>query len=88
MGKMYRARFINDAYFNALEELKSVAVGFPLTQLSPVRPTEIPLQKAHDLSLTEIGLRWLQHHSVLQPGDGVILGASSATQLEQNIVDR
>ncbi|KAF9521128.1 hypothetical protein BS47DRAFT_1286200 [Hydnum rufescens UP504] len=41
----------------------------------------------HDLRLTEVALRWLQHHSVLTPEDGVILGASSAVQLKQNIED-
>ncbi|TDL27512.1 Aldo/keto reductase [Rickenella mellea] len=41
----------------------------------------------HNLRLTEIALRWCQHHSVLSPQDGVILGASSATQLEQNCLD-
>ena len=41
----------------------------------------------HGLRLTEIALRWLQHHSVLTAKDGVILGASSAEQLEQNCVD-
>ncbi|KAL5533281.1 hypothetical protein ACEPAF_5057 [Sanghuangporus sanghuang] len=41
----------------------------------------------HGLSLTEVALRWLQHHSVLTPEDGVIIGASSAAQLEQNLVD-
>ncbi|CAE6432277.1 unnamed protein product, partial [Rhizoctonia solani] len=29
---------------------------------------------AHDLRLTEIALRWCQHHSLLKPEDGVILG--------------
>ena len=37
--------------------------------------------------MTEIALRWCQLHSVLTPEDGVILGASSAAQLEQNCVD-
>ncbi|EJD05990.1 Aldo/keto reductase [Fomitiporia mediterranea MF3/22] len=41
----------------------------------------------HGLRLTEIALRWMQHHSALSPSDGVILGASSAAQLEQNCVD-
>jgi len=41
----------------------------------------------HNLRLTEIALRWLQHHSVLTPDDGIILGASSAAQLEQNCAD-
>lgn len=40
-----------------------------------------------DLRLTEIALRWVQHHSLLTPSDGVILGASSAAQLDQNCAD-
>jgi len=51
----------------------------------------LPIVKAaadkHNLRLTEIALRWLQHHSVLTPSDGVILGASSTAQLEQNCDD-
>lgn len=46
-----------------------------------------PVQEKHQLRLTEIALRWVQHHSVLTPDDGVILGASSAAQLEQNCLD-
>ncbi|KAJ6630756.1 Aldo/keto reductase [Mycena sp. CBHHK59/15] len=41
----------------------------------------------HNLRLTEIALRWCQHHSMLGPKDGVILGASSAGQLQQNCED-
>ncbi|KAJ7156021.1 Aldo/keto reductase [Mycena crocata] len=41
----------------------------------------------HNLRLTEIALRWCQHHSVLGKEDGVILGASSPSQLEQNCKD-
>ncbi|KAJ7470717.1 Aldo/keto reductase [Mycena latifolia] len=41
----------------------------------------------HDLRLTEIALRWCQHHSILGSEDGVILGASSASQLKQNCED-
>ncbi|KAJ8594686.1 Aldo/keto reductase [Rhizopogon salebrosus TDB-379] len=41
----------------------------------------------HGLRLTEVALRWCQHHSLLTPEDGIILGASSAAQLEQNCVD-
>lgn len=39
------------------------------------------------MRLTEIALRWCQHHSILGVGDGVILGASSAAQLKQNCED-
>ncbi|KAK0450816.1 Aldo/keto reductase [Armillaria borealis] len=41
----------------------------------------------HHLRLTEIALRWCQYHSKLTPEDGVILGASSASQLRQNCED-
>ncbi|KAB5594118.1 hypothetical protein CTheo_2455 [Ceratobasidium theobromae] len=42
---------------------------------------------AHNLRLTEVALRWCQHHSVLTPEDGIIFGASSVAQLEQNCTD-
>ena len=45
------------------------------------------LQEKHQLRLTEIALRWVQHHSALTPEDGIILGASSVTQLKQNLED-
>jgi len=68
MAKMYRARYFNEGYFQALESLKSIA-------------------EKHNLRLTEIGLRWCQHHSLLTTSDGIILGASSNEQLKQNCED-
>ncbi|KDQ50261.1 hypothetical protein JAAARDRAFT_211846 [Jaapia argillacea MUCL 33604] len=41
----------------------------------------------NNLRLTELALRWVQHHSLLIPSDGIILGASSAAQLIQNCED-
>lgn len=41
----------------------------------------------HGLRMTEIALRWLQHHSKLTPDDGVIIGASSVSQVLQNCAD-
>ncbi|EPQ58165.1 Aldo/keto reductase [Gloeophyllum trabeum ATCC 11539] len=46
-----------------------------------------PVAEKHDLRLTEIALRWCQHHSALTPEDGIILGASSAEQLDMNCAD-
>ncbi|KAI0807306.1 Aldo/keto reductase [Fomes fomentarius] len=46
-----------------------------------------PLADKHQLRLTEIALRWVQHHSLLNSEDGIILGASSAAQLKQNLED-
>lgn len=37
------------------------------------------------LSLKEATLRWIMHHSILGKEDGVILGASSTEQMEENI---
>src|ERR1700733_8032866 len=58
VGKTYRKKYFNDAYFQALEMIE-------------------PVMKAHDLTLVEVGLRWLVHHSrlkILDGNDGVIIG--------------
>ena len=39
------------------------------------------------MSLSEVCLRWLVHHSALGSGDAVILGAKRMNQLEKNVVD-
>jgi aflatoxin B1 aldehyde reductase len=39
----------------------------------------------HHLSLTEVSLRWLMHHSALKEGDAIILGAKTLQQLEGNV---
>ncbi|EIW83559.1 Aldo keto reductase [Coniophora puteana RWD-64-598 SS2] len=67
-GKMYRARYLQEGYFKALELLKKTS-------------------ESSGIRLTAMALRWCQHHSALQPSDGIILGASSAAQLEQNLED-
>lgn len=41
--------------------------------------------KEAGLSLKEATLRWIMHHSILGQEDGVILGASSTDQMEENI---
>ena len=41
---------------------------------------------AHNISLLDASFSWLLNHSELQEGDGVLLGASSVEQLEQNLV--
>ncbi|KAH7910358.1 NADP-dependent oxidoreductase domain-containing protein [Hygrophoropsis aurantiaca] len=38
-----------------------------------------------NIRLSEAAQRWLQHHSALVPGDAVVIGASSADQLEANL---
>lgn len=44
---------------------------------------------SHDLTLGEVALRWLEHHSQLKEemGDAIIVGASSVKHLEDNLVD-
>ncbi|KAG8849798.1 hypothetical protein FRB96_000621 [Tulasnella sp. 330] len=39
------------------------------------------------LTMAEVALRWLQHHSALKSHDGIILGASNVSQLEKNLID-
>ena len=41
--------------------------------------------EAEGLTLKEATLRWLMHHSTLGDEDGVILGASSLAQMEENL---
>ncbi|EIN07557.1 Aldo/keto reductase [Punctularia strigosozonata HHB-11173 SS5] len=43
----------------------------------------------HGLTMAEVALRWISHHSVLKReyGDSVIIGASSLKYIEQNLVD-
>ncbi|KIJ69467.1 hypothetical protein HYDPIDRAFT_24304 [Hydnomerulius pinastri MD-312] len=45
--------------------------------------------ETHNLSMAEVALRWISHHSLLKNelGDAIIVGASSARHLEQNILD-
>jgi aflatoxin B1 aldehyde reductase len=46
-----------------------------------------PVAKSHQLGLSEAALRWSSHHSALKKecGDAIIVGASSAKQLEENL---
>jgi aflatoxin B1 aldehyde reductase len=48
-----------------------------------------PVAKKHGLTEAECAIRWLMHHSAMKReyGDAVIVGASSAKHLEQNLVD-
>lgn len=43
----------------------------------------------HNLTLAEVALRWVSHHSEMKReyGDAVIIGASSTKHIEQNLVD-
>ncbi|SPO21336.1 related to aflatoxin aldehyde reductase [Ustilago trichophora] len=69
-GQMYRKRYWNDHYFQALDLLR-------------------PAAEKHGLSMAEIALRWMMHHSELKKefGDAVIIGASSKNHIDGNLVD-
>jgi aflatoxin B1 aldehyde reductase len=43
----------------------------------------------HGLTLAEVALRWMEHHSLMkvESGDAVIVGASSVKHLEENLDD-
>ncbi|SNX84123.1 related to aflatoxin aldehyde reductase [Melanopsichium pennsylvanicum] len=69
-GQMYRKRYWNDHYFQALDLIR-------------------PAAEKHGLTLAEVALRWLMHHSQLkkEKGDAVIIGASSKNHIEGNLKD-
>lgn len=50
-----------------------------------------PIAQKYNLTLVEIALRWMLHHSALdiKPGgrDGLIIGVSGFKQLEQNLAE-
>ncbi|KAL9586046.1 MAG: hypothetical protein Q9203_004003 [Teloschistes exilis] len=41
--------------------------------------------KSHGLTLIEIAVRWIAHHSALGDGDGIIIGASKTEQIEETV---
>ncbi|OJA08030.1 hypothetical protein AZE42_09670 [Rhizopogon vesiculosus] len=58
-------------------------------QYAPLLPTLRDLKElldVYNIRMPEAAQRWLQHHSALQPGDAVILGAATPKQMEDNIV--
>lgn len=67
---MYRKRYWNDHYFQALELVRGAA-------------------EKHGLTMAEVAPRWMMHHSMLERelGDAVIIGASSKSHIEANLVD-
>jgi len=48
-----------------------------------------PVAEKHNLTLGEIALRWINHHSQLKKehGDATIIGASSVKHIEENLKD-
>lgn len=48
-----------------------------------------PVAEKHGLTIAEVAIRWLQHHSLLkqQFDDAIIVGASSLKHLEENLAD-
>jgi aflatoxin B1 aldehyde reductase len=69
-----------------LHELKELLVRNGAVSCTKLESNPIPMQDVHNISMPEAAQRWLQHHSALQPGDAVILGAATPKQMEDNIV--
>ncbi|KAI1292960.1 hypothetical protein EDD11_008563 [Mortierella claussenii] len=67
-GKIYRERFWNNLFFEAVKKVEQVS-------------------KENNLTAVETALRWMVHHSNLDPQDGIIVGASSLHHLEDNLRD-
>ncbi|KAF7295096.1 Aldo-ket-red domain-containing protein [Mycena indigotica] len=45
--------------------------------------------KEYNLTMAEVALRWLSHHSLMarEHGDSIIIGASNLTHIQQNLLD-
>ncbi|KAJ7477259.1 Aldo/keto reductase [Mycena galericulata] len=48
-----------------------------------------PVVEKHNLTMAEVALRWVSHHSLMrrEHGDSVLIGASSLNHIEQNLLD-
>ncbi|KAL7930438.1 NADP-dependent oxidoreductase domain-containing protein [Trichoderma chlorosporum] len=73
LGPILRSMYFNESLFKALDILRQAAESYKLT-------------------MPEIALRWVVHHSDLKfakdgGNDGVIIGISKISQLDQNISD-
>nr|XP_039262147.1 aflatoxin B1 aldehyde reductase member 2-like [Styela clava] len=68
---VFRNLYWRPEYFDAVEDIR----------------TAVSSVYGFSVSLTEVAMRWIYHHSALKGecGDAVILGASSAKQLEDNL---
>jgi aflatoxin B1 aldehyde reductase len=68
-GRLYRDRYYRDSTFRALQMVEQIT-------------------EKHGLSMIETALRWTVHHSALKVvdgNDGIIIGVSSVTQLDENL---
>ncbi|KAG1737404.1 NADP-dependent oxidoreductase domain-containing protein [Suillus lakei] len=62
--------------------------GFLQAKYLPLIPILRELKVVLDkqgIPVSQAAHRWLQHHSELQPGDGIIIGASNIDQLEDSL---
>jgi aflatoxin B1 aldehyde reductase len=75
-GELYRGRYYRETTFKAVGILSDAVSEHNATADAAI-------------TLPEAALRWVVHHSALNTGahgrDGIILGVSSAAQLESNI---
>jgi aflatoxin B1 aldehyde reductase len=57
--------------------------------LSGAADLSLQVAKKHGLSEAECALRWITNYSVLKRefGDAIIIGASNAGQLEENLIN-
>ncbi|KAH7143494.1 putative aflatoxin b1 aldehyde reductase-like protein [Dactylonectria macrodidyma] len=69
-GRLYRSRYFKPSAFASLRHIE-------------------PVVQKHGIAMAEVALRWCLHHSALNldqgGGDGVIIGFSSHSQLEENL---
>ncbi|KAJ7236430.1 Aldo/keto reductase [Mycena haematopus] len=48
-----------------------------------------PVVAAHKLTMAEVALRWVEHHSLMRPdsGDAILIGGSNLKHVEENLID-
>ncbi|KAK4699683.1 aflatoxin B1 aldehyde reductase, partial [Phenoliferia sp. Uapishka_3] len=90
-GQNYRSRYWKVCTFSRLSHRNWAELSLPFPQDEYFQALEIvkPVAEAHSLTLAEVALRWVSHHSLMKRefGDNVLIGASSNAHLEQNLID-
>lgn len=75
----------NPAEGSRMDQMKHFANMFVNDVSLQLRDELAKACERENLTVKEGALRWLMHHSILGDEDGVILGASSLEQMEENL---
>jgi len=73
-GKLYQLRYSKQPIFDGIGVLMKA-----LEEVNAGKPAE------EKITMVDVALRWMLHHSYLIKGDGIILGFSKTHQLQANL---